>query len=228
MRRREPEPEPQPQPRAEPQPELEPEPEPEPEPEWEWEPGPGLEPEPGLGSEQLALLASTSSSCAAWLWARLEPPPPEFGSGSTGICSWELWVEGFISGKTPWGGWLQQNKEWWDACQQQLEQVLWTTFEDCVEKPAQEVRRIADFLGVQLPAEQMEQTARAITFAEMNQRYGPQHPFLHKGKPGQHRDYFSPAELERFNALVVHPALEYGMRLRLSAPLGIAANADRV
>ena len=152
------------------------------------------------------------------------------GSGSGDVdMKWDQWVEGFISGKAPWGGWLQQNKEWWDASRQQPEQVLWTTFEDCVANPTQEVRRIADFLGLQLPPERLEATARAITIGEMEKRYTPEHPGLLKERrtTGEAREHFSAAQLEQFDEHVIQPALDCGMRLRLSSPSRAVAPSER-
>lgn len=58
------------------------------------------------------------------------------------------WVDTFTkeSSRLPWGGWLQQNQDWWEAHQAHPNQILWITFEECKKDPRGTVRRIAEFL----------------------------------------------------------------------------------
>ena len=54
--------------------------------------------------------------------------------------TWATFAEEYARGiDMPWGGWLEQNKAWWEASQRQPKQVLWITFEECIASPEQAV-----------------------------------------------------------------------------------------
>jgi len=54
-----------------------------------------------------------------------------------------------------WGGWLAQNRAWWEAHARHPEQVLWISFEEIKQDAEAAVRRVAAFL-------QLEPTEEAV------------------------------------------------------------------
>ena len=122
------------------------------------------------------------------------------------------WVNAFISSNDmPWGGWFEQNMAWWEAHQKHPEQVLWITFEECVEQPETAVRRVAEFLGLSPSEEVIQRTAHVITFNEMR-KVLDFHPKLHTGQLSV-ADKFGDFVNTIRNRLFV-PCRQLGMELR--------------
>jgi len=127
-----------------------------------------------------------------------------------------VWVDEFHRGGTiPYGGWLAQNKAWWDAHVAAPDQVLWITYEMCVTEPASAVRKVATFLGITPTAALVDKTVAAITFDKMKMRL-ENNPKMRSGHSGQLK-FFTPQQLQDFDATLVQPAIAHGMPMQLAA-----------
>jgi len=144
---------------------------------------------------------------------------------SVGCKQWDDWCWTYAEGKAmPWGGWLHQNKQWWDAHQRHPEQVLWVTFEECKADPRSAVRRVAAFLGMEgVSDEVLAKTVDAIEFATMK-RHLERHGTLRDGGgkastvDGKQLSEFSKKQRQRFHQTLVVPAHEYGVPFQSAAP----------
>jgi len=121
--------------------------------------------------------------------------------------------------RMPWGGWLQQNLDWWETYQASLEQpgeaqVLWITFEECKHTPECAARKVANFLGMRLTEETIAKAAKAMLIDEMRKAL-KQCPKLKMGtdKTGKALETFAdePEQLAVFDEHLVQPARAKGM-----------------
>jgi len=129
-----------------------------------------------------------------------------------------MWVESYAQrgGVMPFGGWMQQNKDWWDCYQQNPADVLWITFEECKLEPQQAVRKVAAFLGME-PSDAVVESVAKATMVDVMRTTLKQCPKLKLGadKPGKALECFTdePELLEMFDRDMVQPAREYGMKV---------------
>lgn len=138
------------------------------------------------------------------------PPPPddlhEFFRG---------WISrGLLPGETDgWPYWshLANVRSWWEH--RELENIELVHFADLLARPEEEIRRIAGFLGVELPEEAFAAIAEAVSFDAMRRqgdRYVPgggqfwrggAASFLHRGTNGRWRGVLTEDELARYDEL---------------------------
>jgi len=131
------------------------------------------------------------SCCASVFWQYTNQHGAREHQLDLAQCEAEAWVTAFIdSPDMPWGGWFDQNMKWWQAHVKHPQQVLWITFEECVQQPEKAVRRVADFLGLSPSEEVIQATANTIKFKEMR-KVLEFHPKLHTGGQIRAADKFS-------------------------------------
>ncbi|KAL8868496.1 MAG: hypothetical protein Q9198_008158 [Flavoplaca austrocitrina] len=85
--------------------------------------------------------------------------------------SWELWLKMSCRGEVQRGDWFEHVLSWWRASREQGGKgiILFLTFEDMKRDTAGQIRRIAEFLNVEVMGEGLDQTMRKIGFEEMQQ-----------------------------------------------------------
>lgn len=133
--------------------------------------------------------------------------------------TWDIFVDVYLSSDLiSFGGWLASAKSWADAQRRFPSQVLMLGFEELVHQREQATKTVARFLGLQPSAECIQRAVDATAFAEAKKRLDGA-PFIHPDdsySPYQldFRTHFTPAQLERFEAQLIQPAVAYGIPIR--------------
>jgi len=133
-------------------------------------------------------------------------------------CDWTVWVDAFAArgAAMPYGGWLEQNKAWWDAHVAHPEQVLWLDFDSVTTQPETAVRAVASFLGVAPSDALVAATVEAIKVENVKAHLA-HHPKMRSGSSGQHR-YFTNEQRGAFETNLLAKARAHGMSLPLAKP----------
>ncbi|XP_072553361.1 sulfotransferase family 1, cytosolic sulfotransferase 5 [Salminus brasiliensis] len=119
---------------------------------------------------------------------------------------WPEYLEKFMKGQLAWGSWYDHVKGYWRE-KQKNKNILYLFFEDMKEDPAQEVLRIAEFLGQDVSRSVVDNIVQLTTFATMrdnpmaNYSTVPDNvfdrkasEFMRKGEIGDWQNHFSPQE----------------------------------
>lgn len=120
------------------------------------------------------------------------------------------WFEWEQEGYPYWGN-MHHNQSWWDY--RQLDNMLLVHYADLKADPLGEIRRIGDFLDIEISDEALAKVAGYTSFGAMRQRAiaaqaaSDEPPifregaktFFHKGTNGRWRDVLSEAELACMN-----------------------------
>jgi len=119
------------------------------------------------------------------------------------------WFEWESDGWPYWSH-LHHVQSWWNY--RQLPNIRLVHYSDMIEDTEREVRRIAAFLGIDVPEAAWPGLVKAVSFTEMKkrgERYAPgggEHwkggaqTFLHKGTNGRWRDVLSKADLALYDS----------------------------
>jgi aryl sulfotransferase len=121
------------------------------------------------------------------------------------------WFEWESEGYPYWSN-LHHTQTWWDY--RHLPNILLVHYNDLSQNLEGEIRRVAEFLNVQLPAELLPPIAHAVSFSSMKQnaerlvpgseetfKGGPQ-TFINKGTNGRWREILNDDDLELYTAAV--------------------------
>ena len=127
---------------------------------------------------------------------------------------WRGWItRGWFAWESDgWPYWshLHHVQSWWDY--RHLPNIQLVHFSDMLEDTEREVRRIASFLGIEVPEGAWSGIVEAVSFAEMKrrgERYAPgggghwkggASTFLHKGTNGRWHDVLSRDEVRLYDA----------------------------
>jgi len=112
----------------------------------------------------------------------------------------------FMRGWVVYGSWFQHVRGWWRH--RHRPNVLFLKYEDMVADLEGAIRKIIDFCGLEVPAEQMPRILQRCTFAYMKQhellfdhatevmweRGFTMNTFLRKGRVGESAAYFTPEQ----------------------------------
>ncbi|XP_042333093.1 sulfotransferase 1C2-like isoform X2 [Sceloporus undulatus] len=79
--------------------------------------------------------------------------------------NWDQFLEDFIAGNVNWGSWFDHVHGWWNA--KSDHPVLYLFYEDVKEDPAQEICKIAQFLGLELSELVVNQIVQHTVFESM-------------------------------------------------------------
>ncbi|XP_063065021.1 sulfotransferase family 1, cytosolic sulfotransferase 5 isoform X2 [Engraulis encrasicolus] len=123
---------------------------------------------------------------------------------------WPHYLDKFMNGKLGWGSWYDHVKGFWR--EKQKKNILYLFYEDMKENPHQEVERISDFLGQNLPKAVIAEIVRRTTFAAMrdnpmaNYSTVPEtifdrraSEFMRKGEVGDWQNHFTPEQNAMFD-----------------------------
>uniref|UniRef100_H9GTY2 Sulfotransferase n=1 Tax=Anolis carolinensis TaxID=28377 RepID=H9GTY2_ANOCA len=78
---------------------------------------------------------------------------------------WEGYIKKFMEGKVAWGSWYDHVRRYWD--EKEKHKILYVFYEDMKEDLAQEVRRVMNFLEVDLPEEIVQKIVHHTSFQVM-------------------------------------------------------------
>lgn len=126
--------------------------------------------------------------------------------------SWDDFFEEFAHGRLTYGSWFDHTAAWGAEAQARPAQILVLTYERLQTDFAAAVRRLADHLGKPLSDAAVAAIAAHTSFTSMsanpftNRAGNPVMdfsvaPFLRKGTVGGWREYFTPAQALRMQAL---------------------------
>lgn len=124
---------------------------------------------------------------------------------------WDHWYDIYSKGEVEFGLWQEHVKSWWNV--RDRDDVLFLFYEDMLADPAAAVKSIADFVGVSLSSERVEEVVKATSFTAMQKdpqsnysiwkskfrKDGAQN-FMRKGEIGDWKTHFSPDQAAHFDA----------------------------
>ncbi|XP_066487522.1 sulfotransferase 1B1-like [Tiliqua scincoides] len=124
---------------------------------------------------------------------------------------WNDYVKKFMEGEVPWGSWYDHVRRFWD--EKENHRILYMFYEDMKEDLVREVRRVKDFLELDLSEDILQRIAHHTSFKVMkdnpmaNYESVPEaifdktkSPFMRKGEVGDWKNYFTVAQREEFDA----------------------------
>ncbi|MEE6516254.1 hypothetical protein FKM82_025526, partial [Ascaphus truei] len=123
---------------------------------------------------------------------------------------WETYLERFLQGAVGYGQWTTHVRDWWDLRRQQ--DILYLFYEDMLENPMREIRKVVSFLGKDLTEEVLEKILQHTSFKAMKQNPMTNYtalslslmdhsisPFMRKGLCGDWKNHFSASQSKRFD-----------------------------
>lgn len=118
----------------------------------------------------------------------------------------DYWVEKFLKNQVPGGWWAEHTASWWAIRDKPNVEVI--IFNDLKADPQGEIDRIAEFLEVELNADQRQQVIEKSSFEYMkaiNTKFAPligksdKLDVIRKGKAGADGDLFTEAHLAKID-----------------------------
>nr|AAH78536.1 MGC85375 protein [Xenopus laevis] len=116
--------------------------------------------------------------------------------------TWDNFFSEFLSGDVPWGSWFDHVLGWWKAMDKH--QILFIFYEDMIEDPMREIRKVMKFLGKDLSDEALENVKYHSSFQAMKENPMTNNstvpnsimddtisPFMRKGIVGDWKTHFS-------------------------------------
>lgn len=73
-----------------------------------------------------------------------------------------MFCGGARSGRCNNGSWFNHVLEWWEAANTDPEHVLFLTYEQMLANPEEQIRKIADFAGIQCTAETLAKASDVV------------------------------------------------------------------
>lgn len=123
---------------------------------------------------------------------------------------WPLYLQKFMDGKLAWGSWYDHVCRYWE--ERAHHPILYIFYEDMKEDPAREIRRVMEFLEVELQPEALARIVRHTSFQAMKENPMANYstlpsaifdqsisPFMRKGEVGDWKNHFTVAQSEAFD-----------------------------
>ncbi|XP_048373835.1 sulfotransferase 1C2-like [Sphaerodactylus townsendi] len=149
---------------------------------------------------------------------RMDQEMPEPGT-------WDQFLEDFIAGKVAWGSWFDHVRGWWEA--KDHHRILYLFYEDMKEDLAREIRKVAQFLDVELSAPILNKIVQHTTFANMKTNpmanYSTVPPsvmdpavssFMRKGTVGDWKEHFTVSQSEHLDKVCAQELEGSGLTFR--------------
>uniref|UniRef100_A0A8D2J3Z1 Sulfotransferase n=1 Tax=Varanus komodoensis TaxID=61221 RepID=A0A8D2J3Z1_VARKO len=138
--------------------------------------------------------------------------------------NWDEFLEKFIAGKVAWGSWSDHILNWWKA--KDHHPILYLFYED-MKEATREIRKVAHFLGVELPEPILNRIVQHTQFESMkanpmcNLSTMPPElvdpnmpPFMRKGIVGDWKEHFSEAQRKQLDDICTQLLAGTGLTFR--------------
>merc|ERR1712151_799326 len=115
---------------------------------------------------------------------------------------WDQFVPLFLAGKVSHNSFWDWHRDWWVAKEKYPDNILWLFFEDMKKDPAKEIRRVADFLGLERTDEEILKVTERTSFSSMKAESKKRNDTANKkehfrsGKSGGWSSFMSPEVLQ--------------------------------
>ncbi|XP_026533339.1 sulfotransferase 1C2-like [Notechis scutatus] len=126
--------------------------------------------------------------------------------------NWEEFLDKFLAGKVICGSWFDHVCGWWEA--KKRHPILYLFYEDMKEDPIREMRKIAQFLGLELQEPVLNQILEHTQFETMKGNKMANYstvspclmdhtvsPFLKKGIVGDWKEHFTVSQSEHLDGI---------------------------
>lgn len=114
----------------------------------------------------------------------------------------DAWAHLWLAGKVPHGSWFPWVRDWHAKSLEHPDRILWMQYEDLKESSSDQIRKLADFLGIRADDEFISRVAAATSFENMKESAvaagGDAEGHLRKGVSGDWRNHFSADTLNSF------------------------------
>ncbi|KAM4697358.1 sulfotransferase 1A1-like [Rhinophrynus dorsalis] len=124
--------------------------------------------------------------------------------------TFEEFLNTFMEGKVAFGSWSAHVKGWWNMRKQR--DILYLFYEEMLEDPKREIRKVLEFMGKELPEELVEKIHQHTSFQAMKSNHLANYstipssvmdhsisPFMRKGVCGDWKNHFTVSQNERFD-----------------------------
>ncbi|KAJ6654392.1 hypothetical protein lerEdw1_006985 [Lerista edwardsae] len=138
---------------------------------------------------------------------------------------WDQFLQNFLAGKVAYGSWFDHVRGWWEC--KDWRPILYLFYEDMKENPAQEIRKVAQFLCRDLPEPVLNQIVRYTSFESMktnpmvNYSTLPSFildqavsPFMRKGIVGDWKEHFTLAQSEQVDDIYAQEMRDCSLTFR--------------
>uniref|UniRef100_A0A1I8H456 Sulfotransfer_1 domain-containing protein n=1 Tax=Macrostomum lignano TaxID=282301 RepID=A0A1I8H456_9PLAT len=138
----------------------------------------------------------------------------------------DMWMDGWIVA----GDWFRVAKAWW--AQRNRPDLLLVKFEDLVRRPALEIPRVAEFLGVEVGQDDVKRLANALSFDAMKENPATNYSgvpgmldsfsFMRSGKVGDWKRFFTVSQSEQFDRIYQAEMAGTGLELEFDWTMNLA------
>ncbi|XP_073492104.1 sulfotransferase 1 family member D1-like isoform X2 [Aquarana catesbeiana] len=121
--------------------------------------------------------------------------------------TWDEYLNAYMEGNVAFGSWAKHVKGWWEM--RKKNKILYLFYEDMLEDPKREIRKVMKFMNQELPEEIVEKIHKNTSFQAMKDNPMANYsafplmdhsisPFMRKGIRGDWKNQFTIAQNERF------------------------------
>ncbi|XP_073492103.1 sulfotransferase 1 family member D1-like isoform X1 [Aquarana catesbeiana] len=122
--------------------------------------------------------------------------------------TWDEYLNAYMEGNVAFGSWAKHVKGWWEM--RKKNKILYLFYEDMLEDPKREIRKVMKFMNQELPEEIVEKIHKNTSFQAMKDNPMANYsafplmdhsisPFMRKGICGDWKNQFTVAQNERFD-----------------------------
>lgn len=122
--------------------------------------------------------------------------------------TWDEYLNAYMEGNVAFGSWAKHVKGWWEM--RKKHKILYLFYEDMLEDPKREIRKVMKFMNQELPEEIVEKIHKNTSFQAMKDNPMANYstfpfmdhsisPFMRKGICGDWKNQFTVAQNERFD-----------------------------